>query len=141
MRYIEDLKDLLEVSSTIPLTGKTMVDKDEIVDLLNRIESQFPQDIAEAQSIRDRKDEIFNDANLQAKQIVQAAHVEASKLVDENEITVAATEQAREIMIRAEEESEQIRHSAREYVDSLLENTQVQLSEMIQTLNENRKQL
>ena len=141
MRYIEDLKDLLEVSSTIPLTGKTMVDKEEETDLLNRIESQFPKDMAEAQSIRDRKDEIFDDANMQAKQIIQAAHVEAKKLIDEDEITTAAQEQAREIMNRAETESEQIRHSARDYVDGLLEDTQVHLSEMIKTINENRKEL
>ena len=141
MRYIEDLKDLLEVSSTIPLTGKVMVDKDEVNELLNQIESQFPQDLAEAQSIRDRKDEIFEEANMQAKQIVQAAHVEAQKLVNEDEITLAAQEQAREIMNRAELESDQIRLSARDYVDNMLENTQVHLSDMIKTINENRKEL
>ncbi|MFR9296364.1 MAG: ATPase [Aedoeadaptatus pacaensis] len=141
MRYIEDLKDLLEVSSTIPLTGKVMVDKDEVNELLNQIESQFPQDLAEAQSIRDRKDEIFEEANMQAKQIVQAAHVEAQKLVNEDEITLAAQEQAREIMNRAEIESDQIRLSARDYVDNMLENTQVHLSDMIKTINENRKEL
>ena len=141
MRYIEDLKDLLEVSSTIPLTGKVMVDKDEVNELLNQIESQFPQDLAEAQSIRDRKDEIFEEANMQAKQIVQAAHVEAQKLVNEDEITLAAQEQAREIMNRAEIESDQIRLSARDYVDNMLENTQVHMSDMIKTINENRKEL
>ena len=141
MRYIEDLKDLLEVSSTIPLTGKVMVDKDEVNELLNQIESQFPQDLAEAQSIRDRKDEIFEEANMQAKQIVQAAHVEAQKLVNEDEITLAAQEQARDIMNRAEIESDQIRLSARDYVDNMLENTQVHLSDMIKTINENRKEL
>ena len=141
MRYIEDLKDLLEVSSTIPLTGKVMIDKDEVNELLNQIESQFPQDLAEAQSIRDRKDEIFEEANMQAKQIVQAAHVEAQKLVNEDEITLAAQEQAREIMNRAEIESDQIRLSARDYVDNMLENTQVHLSDMIKTINENRKEL
>ena len=141
MRYIEDLKDLLEVSSTIPLTGKVMVDKEEVNELLNQIESQFPQDLAEAQSIRDRKDEIVNEANMQAKQIIQAAHVEAQKLVSEDEITLAAQEQAREIMNRAELESDQIRLSARDYVDNMLENTQVHLSEMIKTINENRKEL
>ena len=141
MRYIEDLKDLLEVSSTIPLTGKVMVDKEEVNELLNQIESQFPQDLAEAQSIRDRKDEIVNEANMQAKQIIQAAHVEAQKLVNEDEITLAAQEQAREIMNRAEIESDQIRISARDYVDNMLENTQVHLSDMIKTINENRKEL
>ncbi|MDY3119294.1 MAG: ATPase [Peptoniphilus sp.] len=141
MRYIEDLKDLLEVSSTIPLTGKVMVDKEEVNGLLNQIESQFPQDLAEAQSIRDRKDDIFNEANMQAKQIVQAAHVEAQKLIDEDEITRAAQEHAREIMNRAEMEADQIRTSARDYVDSMLENTQVHLSDMIRTINENRKEL
>lgn len=141
MRYIEDLKDLLEVSSTIPLTGKTMVDKEEMIELLDQIEAQLPKDMAEAQSIHERKDEIFDDANMQAKQIIQAAHVEAQKLIDENEITVAAQEQAREIMNRAETESEQIRDSARDYVDELLENTQVQFSNMIKMINENRKEL
>ncbi|MDQ0507795.1 Uncharacterised protein [Aedoeadaptatus ivorii] len=141
IRLIEDLRDLLEVSSTIPLTGKTMVDKDEINHILDQIQSQIPQDISEAKNIKERKDEIFEEANLHAKQIVQAAHVEAQKLVDEDEITVTAQNQAREIMRRAEEESEQMRISAKRYVDGLLEQTQVQLSDMIKLINENRKEL
>lgn len=141
LRLVEDLEDILEVSNTIPLTGKVMVDRDEITQILEQLKRQIPQDIAEAQSIVGKESEILEDANNQAKQIVQAAHIEAKKLVDEDELVITAQERAREIMEMAEEESNQIRLSAREYVDSMLEKTQIDLSELIKTLNENREEL
>lgn len=141
LRLVEDLEDMLEVSNTIPLTGKVMVDKEEVLNILEQLKKQIPQDIADAQSIVSKESDILNDANSQAKQIVQAAHMEAQRLVDEDDLVQLAQEKAREIMEKAEEESNQIRLSSREYVDGLLEETQVHLSELIKTLNSNRQEL
>ncbi|MCD1147099.1 ATPase [Peptoniphilus sp. KCTC 25270] len=141
IRLIEDLEDMLEVSNTIPLTGKVMVDKEEVMHILDQLKNQIPQDVSNAQNIVAKENEILEDANMQAKQIVQAAHMEAQKLVDEDELVILAQEKAKEMMDRAEEESTQIRKSSREYVDGLLEETQVQLSDLIKTINANRQEL
>lgn len=141
IRLIEDLEDMLEVSNTIPLTGKVMVDKEEVMHILDQLKNQIPKDVSNAQNIVAKENEILEDANMQAKQIVQAAHMEAQKLVDEDELVILAQEKAKEMMDRAEEESTQIRKSSREYVDGLLEETQVQLSDLIKTINANRQEL
>lgn len=141
IRLIEDLEDILEVSNTIPLTGKVMVDKEEVMHILDQLKNQIPKDVSNAQNIVAKENEILEDANMQAKQIVQAAHMEAQKLVDEDELVILAQEKAKEMMDRAEEESTQIRKSSREYVDGLLEETQVQLSDLIKTINANRQEL
>lgn len=141
LRLVEDLEDMLEISNTIPLTGKVMLDKEETEHILEQIRHQIPEDIAEAESIKSQAETIIEDANDEAKQLVQAAQLEAQRLIDEDEIVVEANNRATEIMERAEEESTHIKISAREYVDDLLENTQVQLSELIKILNKNREEL
>ncbi|MDO5300966.1 MAG: HrpE/YscL family type III secretion apparatus protein [Tissierellia bacterium] len=141
IRLLEELEDMVEVSNTIPLTGKVMVDKDEVKAIIEQIKLEIPGEVSEAKDIKVKASAIIEDANLQAKQIVQAAHVEAKKLVDEDEVVQEAQAQARAMMERAQEESDEIRRSAALYVDDLLEQTQIQFSDMIKTLNENRKEL
>ncbi|MDO5037008.1 MAG: ATPase [Tissierellia bacterium] len=141
LRLVDDLEDMLEVSNTVPLTRKVMVDKDEMLHILDQLRKQIPTDIAEAEGIKSREQEILEDAQYQAKQVVQSAHEEAKRLVDEDELVVLATEKAREMIEEAENESKEISLAARNYVDHLLEDTQVQLSELIKTLNQNRSEL
>ena len=52
-----------------------------------------------------------------------------------------ANARAQELMDTANNESNQIRIGARDYADKLLEQTQVQLSDVIKLLNENRQEL
>lgn len=141
LRLVDDLEDILEVSNAVPLTRKVMVDKDEMAEILNQLRRQVPQDIAEAENIKAREQDIIDDANYQAKQIVQAAHEEAQRLVDENELVQMATEKARDMVESADNEAKEIQLAARNYVDSLLEETQVNLSELIKVLNKNRSEL
>ena len=56
LRYVDDLEDIIETSSSIPLTGKIMVEKDEIMDLLESLRRDLPLELTEATQIRKDKD-------------------------------------------------------------------------------------
>ncbi len=141
LRYVDDLEDIVETSSTIPLTGKIMVEKEEILEILENLRRDLPLELTEATQIRKDKDLIIKDAHQEGEKIIQGAKAQADQLVEEDELVRKANEMAQEIMDNANEESAQIRLGARDYADELLEKTQVQLSEVIKLLNENRQEL
>lgn len=141
LKYVDDLEDIVETSSTIPLTGKIMVEKEEILDILENLRRDLPLELTEATQIRKDKDLIIKDAHKEAGKIIQGAKAQADQLVAEDELVRKANARAQELMDTANEESNQIRTGARDYADKLLEQTQVQLSDVIKLLNENRQEL
>ncbi len=48
---IDEIFDLLEDSSSVPLSRKVMVDPDEIYEILNEIREGLPQEIRKSQEI------------------------------------------------------------------------------------------
>lgn len=60
---VDELEDLVETASQIPLTGKVMVDRQEFMEILNDIKAQMPGEISQAQKIYQDKDNIINGAH------------------------------------------------------------------------------
>lgn len=138
---VDELEDLVETASQIPLTGKVMVDRQEFMEILNDIKAQMPGEISQAQKIYQDKDNIINGARDEADKILSAARSHAEKVIDENELVIQAKDKAEQILTQANKESNEIRERVRDYADSLLENTQSNLAEIIKKLNENRQEL
>ena len=73
--------------------------------------------------------------------ILNEAEYKLEELIDQEGITKAAQERAEEIINKAQTTAKEIRLGAMEYADSLLAETQEQLKELIETINENRREL
>lgn len=141
LHLIDDLEDMFEVSSTIPLTGKVMVDKEEAQHILEQLKRQIPSDIQQAEEVTARRDQIISDAEKEANNVIQAAKLEAERIINEDDLVVEAHHRAAEIMKKAEDESTEMREAAYDYVDGLLEQTQVNLSDIIKKINKDRQSL
>lgn len=141
MELVEELEDLIETSSQIPLTGKLMLDREELLEVINEMKSQIPTEVREAKQISSEKESIIERAQSEANNIISGARAHAEEIIANDELVLQANQRADEILKRANEESNQIREGARDYADELLENTQVNLSEIIKMLNENRQEL
>lgn len=141
MELVEELEDLIETSSQIPLTGKVMLDRDELLEIVNEMKNEIPKEVREAQKISTDRENILLSAQNEADSIVSGARAHAEEIISNDELVLKANQRAEEILNAANTESTQIREGARDYADELLENTQVNLSEIIKMLNENRKEL
>ncbi|WBW49577.1 ATPase [Peptoniphilus equinus] len=141
MELVEELEDLVETSSQIPLTGKVMFDREEFLEVIHEMRLQIPREVQEAKQISSSKDSILESAQSEANSIIAGAKAHAEEIIREDELVLQANARAEEILERANEESRAIREGARDYADELLENTQVNLSEIIKMLNDNRQQL
>lgn len=82
------LNSLIEKSHNF--FGYTILQKEEIVSLIEEIAKCIPADVREAELLLARKDEIIKEAQNRAERIIQDAVNEQSRLINEHEIVKRA---------------------------------------------------
>jgi len=141
LKLLDEVEDIIEGSSTIPFAGKILVDKGEILDILKEIRIKLPDEIKQAEWIKEERQRILAEAHNEAGTIVEEAKSHIEEMVEQDEITRKAQERAEEILTKAQNHAKDIRIGAREYADDLLKNTEENLKTTIETLHKNRAEL
>lgn len=141
LNLIDEVEDIVESGTSLPFTNKVMVNKEELLDIVKEIRIKLPDEIKQATWIKDERQRILADAQKDADNILNEAEYKLEELIVEEEIIKIANNRAEEIVARAQHKAKEIRIGAMEYADSLLLETQENLKEMIQLLNDNRKEL
>jgi F0F1-type ATP synthase membrane subunit b/b' len=112
MVLIELLDELMQEASSLPLTSKKLVDVDKCMDIIRDLRINLPEDIKDAEQIVADKDQVINDAQMEAQHIVSEAERRFRSILDEHEITRKAHERADEIIASANAEAQEIITSA-----------------------------
>jgi len=141
LNLIDEIEDIVEAGTSVPLTSRVMVNRDELLDIIKEIRIKLPDEIKQASWIKEERQRILDEAQKSASSMLNEAETRLEELVDNEEIVRQAKERAEEIIRKAELSSEEIRNGALEYADELLYDTQEQFKEIIQVLNENRREL
>lgn len=141
LKLIDEIEDIIEEGTSLPFSKKIMVDTEEILDIIKEIRIRLPDEIKQASWIKEEKQRILAEAQKDADNIINEAEYRLEELIDQEAISKAAKERAEEIINKAQATAKEIRLGAMEYADSLLLDTQEQLKEVINQLNENRKEL
>lgn len=141
LSILETLEDVIEKSLTVPLIGKSLVDKEEILEIVKEIRLKLPDDIKQAKWVKEERQRILLEAQKEANNILKDAEGKIQSLVDEHEITKKAYEQANEIIANAQKNAREIRLGTREYADSLLNKVEEILQDTLQVIETNREEL
>ena len=145
---LETLEDIMERSKGIPFTGKGVVDKEEILEIIKEIRLKLPDELKQAKWIKEERGRILQEAEREANDIVKEAENRIIAMIDEHEITRKAYEQKAEIIETANEMSREITKGTNEYADNILSKLEQQVNdinakiiEIIQIIENNRKEL
>lgn len=141
LNLIDEVEDIIEAGTSVPFTNKVMVDKEELLDIVKEIRIKLPDEIKQAAWIKEERQRILAEAQKDADNMINEANYKLEEMVDNEEVIRLANQRAEEILNRAQTSAKEIRIGAMEYADSLLLETQESLKEVIQMLNENRKEL
>jgi cell division septum initiation protein DivIVA len=109
---IERLEDRILNSPRVPLTGKTMVNEEELLEHLDTIRAHLPEVIITAQEILQYKDRLIREAQQQVQQILAEANQRAYQVANELGIIERAEQEAKQIRQQAISECEQLRQQA-----------------------------
>lgn len=141
LRLIDEIEDIVEAGSNVPFSGRVMIDKGEILDIIQDIRIKLPDEIKQATWIKDERQRILAEAQKDADRLMEEAELRLEELIDQEQITKKATERGEEIITKAQINAKEIRLGSLEYADNLLEEQQESLKELIKLINENRKEL
>jgi cell division septum initiation protein DivIVA len=111
----------------VPLTGKVLVDPDELLALVDEMRDMLPQEIRDANRIARDRETIITEAREQAETTVREAQALAARLTAEAAITKEAQAQADELIDQAKRVAREIRQNALEWADELFGRVQPDL--------------
>ncbi len=141
LNLIDTLEDMIENGSSIPFSGKVLLDKDEITELIKEIRIQLPDEVKQAQWIKEERNKILVEAQQEADRLIQNAKGRAEELVEKDEIVRLAKEKAEGIISISEESAKDIKVASIQYADDILEKLEKNTLEVISLLKVNREEL
>jgi predicted GNAT family acetyltransferase len=109
---LDRLEETILNSPRVPLTGKTMVNEDDLLEQLDAIRLNLPDVVAMAQEILQYKEQIIKDAQQQVQQIVADANQRAYHVANELGIIERSEREANQLRQVAIAECEQLRQQA-----------------------------
>ncbi|MFA6308515.1 MAG: ATPase [Clostridia bacterium] len=138
---LEALEDLVEKSKNVPLSGRCLVDREEILEIVKEIRLKLPDDIKQAKWVKEERQRILLEAQKEADQIVADTEEKVKLLVEEDEITKKACAQASEILETTHKNAKEIKLGTREYAEGVLNKVTEILRDTIEVIESNRREL
>lgn len=133
LELLSEIEEIVDTASGFPLTGKIMVDSKELLEIVNEIRTSLPDEIQQAQWIKNEHDRILDEAKTEYETIVRDAQNQAEQMVSKDEIMTTARTRSEELMNATEENSRQLKMSTYDYVDGILFDFQERMDKMEQT--------
>ncbi|WP_123054089.1 ATPase [Clostridium sp. JN-1] len=134
IKLLEYLHEVLETSSKVPMTGKVILDKNETLEIVEKIINYLPDELKKAQWIVEEKERILSDSIQEAENLKKENLIFLRKQVENHDITMEANARAEEIIKSAQKSAKSITLGARDYADGIL-------NELDNEINEKKKQL
>jgi cell division septum initiation protein DivIVA len=141
LALLDELEGFFSEAGRIPLTGKLMVNEDEVFEIIDRLRRAIPEALHQAQRTNRERERLMQQAREEGEAIVQEARAYADKLVRESAIVQRAQEEADRILDEARRVSREIRVGAREYADDLLEKVEANIHKVLTIVRQGRQEL
>ena len=146
MQYISGVLDELEAivrdASGVPIRkGRAVVDRSDLLVMLDELRGSLPQELAEAEEIRRECGAIIAAAEEEAGRIVENAHSRADAMAPETELCVRAERRANEIIDKAERYAEEVSGGSEVYRDRVMGQLENWFQDSLLSVEESRQEL
>ena len=142
---IEKLEEVISSGTGVPATGRVLIERGKLTELVAQIRVAIPEDIQEAQDLLQMRENVINQALLEARRIRGTAEEEVRARVTESEITKDARKQSEEIIEEAQLRAQRIldetdnqaharRAGADRYAQATLQKLEEELAQVINTI-------
>ena len=137
---LDQIEDLVESARSIPLSASIMVNKAEILDLLDQAREALPEDLVAADAVVADADAVLVRADSAAEQAIAEANTRASSTLEAaktkaDQIVSAAHEEAARTTSRAAAAAEATLAQARADAEAALADAQAQADRLVSTEN------
>ena len=144
---VDELSRVIENARSVPMSGSCMVPRDQLLDLLDDLRENLPDEVHAAGAIVEQRTEILEQAQAEAEQLTGRTRDEADRLVvtarrqreeilgtarrQRDELLAHAQAEAEDLLAQAEAEADRVIAEARAHHESLLADAAARQAEMV----------
>ncbi|WP_317445598.1 cell division initiation protein [Streptomyces collinus] len=140
-KKLDEIVSTVSGARSMPMSASCVVNRAELLALLEEVRQALPGSLAQAQELIGDREQMVEQARVEAGRIIESAHAERGSLISDTEIARRSQAEADRILEEARREAEDIRADADDYVDSKLANFEVVLTKTLGSVGRGREKL
>ena len=118
----------------VPFSSQVMVDEDEVMDLIDQLRFNLPEEIKQANWTVQEQQRLISEAHAEGARIMAKANERAESSITDHEITRRAERHASQMVRDAQSKSDQIIRDAEAYALEQLQQLEAHLSRTLATV-------
>lgn len=130
LELLEEIEEIVDTASGFPLTGKIMIDAQELLEIVREIRLELPDEIQQAQWIKNERERILAEAKKEYETVIKEAQSQADMLTENHDITQKAKMRSEQLIKVTEANAKQLKMSTFEYIDGLLSGFQDKIAQL-----------
>lgn len=136
-----ELRDLVENARTMPMSASVLVNREEVMQIVDEILAAFPDELRHARWLLKERDDFLLQARREADDIHAAARTQVERMVERTEIAREARRVAQRTVDDADAQARRLRLECEDYVDQKLAEFEVVLDRTMQAVQQGRQRL
>ena len=133
--------DLIAQARPMPLSASAMINKEEILELLEEAIARIPDELRAARWLLKEREEFLARVRREGDEVLDQARAEAGRMVQRSEVAKAAEQHARKIVEQAEADARRMRHEVEDFCDQKLGSFEIVLERIQRMVGAGRDKL
>lgn len=138
---LDKLEEIIDKAPEIPLTGRVLLDSDELLELIDKIRNAVPEEVKRAEIVSTEKERVILEGQKRAEKILAQAKEQAGRMVKDSEIYRQAQQEAKKILTEAHKRASELRTGSEEYAHNVLNELEASLNKTIKVVIKGKNEL
>ncbi len=138
---VRQAADLVAAGRPMPLSASVMINRDEVLALLDEAAETLPESLRAARWLMKEREEYLDKVHREGEEILEAARARAERMVQRTEVVKAAEQRARKLLDAAQTEARRMRHECEDFCDQKLASFEIVLARTTKMVVNGRKKL
>ena len=138
MEIIDMMEETIDKATVVPLSGKIVVDKEDLLDYIQEMRLVFPDEVKEAKWVKEEREINLAEAQTRSETMIKNAEEKVVQMIDEHEITKQAVEQANQMVNDAQTKAMEIKTDCDQYADDILNDLEKRLDMLLRKVHDDK---
>lgn len=138
MEIIDMMEETIDKAPVVPLSGKIVVDKEDLLDYIQEMRLVFPDEVKEAKWVKEERERILAEAQSRSDAMIKNAEEKVVQMIDEHEVTKVAVEQANQMVNDAQTKAMEIKTDCDQYANDILNDLEKRLDMLLKKVHDDK---
>jgi cell division septum initiation protein DivIVA len=126
------LEDIVREAKSMPLSSSVLINRDEILEMLQQMQEDLPEEIKQARWIVKDREELLAKARAEGDRLIEQAREEQLRTARKEEVVLRAGQEAERILTESDDKAREMKAEAEDYVDAKLAQFEIALRKVLE---------